>query len=193
MQQQFTLNTENFGFSYQKSEEKIIIGFFICRFSFKFKESCKADIVQNCPTEIRTKAEVVACLSEIARNDILTEKEPKTLSNNCRKQLQFQLLQKHSSINLNPKIFKNCKKAIQKNCKIGEGNVLECLKSLNHNMMSAKCRQAVFEEQQEEVLIDGVDHELLIGKNCFNFTEKKHYFHENTLLFFIRGNIDDGS
>ena len=114
----------------------------------------------------------MACLSEIARNDILTEKEPKTLSNNCRKQLQFQLLQKHSSINLNPKIFKNCKKAIQKNCKIGEGNVLECLKSLNHNMMSAKCRMAVFEEQQEEVLIDGVDHELLIGKN-FSISRKK--------------------
>ena len=136
------------------------------RFSFKFKDSCKADIVDNCPTEIRSKAEVVACLSEIARNDVLTEKEPRTLSNNCRKQLQFQLLQKHSSIKLNPKIFQNCKKAIQKNCKIGEGNVLECLKSLNHNMMSPKCRMAVFEEQQEEVLIDGVDHELLIGKNC---------------------------
>ena len=160
--------------------------YFIFRFSFKFKESCKADIVQNCPTEIRTKAEVVACLSEIARNDILTEKEPKTLSNNCRKQLQFQLLQKHSSINLNPKIFKNCKKAIQKNCKIGEGNVLECLKSLNHNMMSAKCRMAVFEEQQEEVLIDGVDHELLIGKKCFNFTKKTNEFEftKYSILFF---------
>ena len=168
--------------------------YFIFRFSFKFKESCKADIVQNCPTEIRTKAEVVACLSEIARNDILTEKEPKTLSNNCRKQLQFQLLQKHSSINLNPKIFKNCKKAIQKNCKIGEGNVLECLKSLNHNMMSAKCRQAVFEEQQEEVLIDGVDHELLIGKKCFNFTKKNpmnsnsrniHYYFFREIIFYL--------
>ena len=106
----------------------------------------------------------MACLSEIARNDVLTEKEPRTLSMKCRNQLQFQLLQKHSSIKLNPKIFQSCKKAIQKNCKIGEGNVLECLKSLNHNMMSPKCRMAVFEEQQEEVLIDGVDHELLIGK-----------------------------
>ena len=113
----------------------------------------------------------MACLSEIARNDVLTEKEPRTLSMKCRNQLQFQLLQKHSSIKLNPKIFQSCKKAIQKNCKIGEGNVLECLKSLNHNMMSPKCRMAVFEEQQEEVLIDGVDHELLIGKNCYNFTK----------------------
>ena len=51
-------------------------------------------------------------------------------------------------------------------------------------MMSAKCRMAVFEEQQEEVLIDGVDHELLIGKNCFNFTEKKTLLPRKYIIVF---------
>ena len=45
----------------------------------------------------------------------------------------------------------------------GQGNVLECLKSLAHNKMSANCRAVVFEEEQEEVLVMGVDHQLLMG------------------------------
>ena len=52
------------------------------------KKACKDDILQNCPKEIRTKVEIVAGLSEIARNDVLTEKEPRTLSMKCRNQLQ---------------------------------------------------------------------------------------------------------
>lgn len=134
------------------------------RFSYKFKEACKKDIQTNCVDNVpKTKADVIECLSEIARNDVLFDKPEKTLSPSCQAQLKFELLQKHSSIKLNPKILNKCKMAIQTNCPIGSGNVLECLKSLDHQKMSAKCRSAVFEEQQEEVLISGVDHELLIG------------------------------
>ena len=57
----------------------------------------------------------------------------------------------------------NCKKAIKLYCPNGKGNVLECLKSLDHRKMSSQCRAAVFEEEQEEVLLNGVDHQLLIG------------------------------
>lgn len=55
-----------------------------------------------------------------------------------------------------------CKKAIKNYCPIGHGNILECLKELDHNKMSTQCREAVFVEEHEEVLFD-VDHELIIG------------------------------
>ena len=50
----------------------------------------------------------------------------------------------------------SCRKAIKLYCPIGRGNVLECLKSLEHKKMSDHCRAAVFEEEQEEVLIQGI-------------------------------------
>ncbi len=134
------------------------------RFSYQFKEACKNDIKSHCaPRMPSSKADIIQCLSEIARNDVIQEKTPRTLAEACSSQLKFQLLQKHTSINLNPKVAANCKKAIKLNCPIGRGNVLECLKGLDLKKMSALCRQAVFQEEQEEVLIQGVDHQLLIG------------------------------
>ena len=59
----------------------------------------------------------------------------------------------------------SCRKAIKLYCPIGRGNVLECLKSLEHKKMSDHCRAAVFEEEQEEVLIQG---------NLFIFFLKKN-------------------
>ena len=119
------------------------------RFSFKFKEACRKDIASHCSTDpqtnevLRSKADIVGCLSEIARNDVLTEKDPKTLSVPCLNQLQFQLLQKHSSIKLNPKVARSCSRAIKLYCPVGKGNVLECLKSLDHTKMSSNCRMNV--------------------------------------------------
>ena len=135
------------------------------RFSYQFKESCKNDIRKHCLDRgaPQDKADIITCLSDIARNDVIMETQPRTLTLKCRAQLRFQLLQKHSSIQLNPKVAKNCKKAIKMNCPIGQGNVLECLKSLAHNKMSANCRAVVFEEELEEVLVMGVDHQLLMG------------------------------
>ena len=51
-----------------------------------------------------TKSDLIACLSEIARNDVINDKKPRTLSAPCRGQLKFQLLQKHTNINLNPRV-----------------------------------------------------------------------------------------
>ena len=51
-----------------------------------------------------TKSDLIACLSEIARNDVINDKKPRTLSAQCRGQLKFQLLQKHTNINLNPRV-----------------------------------------------------------------------------------------
>ena len=74
-------------------------------FSYQFKESCKEDIKDHCvQKQLKSKADIVSCLSEIARNDVLVEKEPRTLKAKCRAQLKFQLLQKHTNIKLNPKV-----------------------------------------------------------------------------------------
>jgi Golgi apparatus protein 1 len=75
------------------------------KFSFKFKDACKHDIRKECAKfEPKTKADVVGCLSTIARDDVIQDRNPKTLSKQCRVQLKFQLLQKHSNIKLNDKI-----------------------------------------------------------------------------------------
>ena len=75
------------------------------KFSFKFKNACKDDIKQLCQRP-KTKMEVISCLSKITRDDILTEKRPPRISKQCRAQLRFELLQKHSNIKLNPKLVK---------------------------------------------------------------------------------------
>ena len=96
------------------------------RFSYQFKESCKNDIRKNCLDRgaPETKADIITCLSDIARNDVIQDTQPRTLSLKCRAQLRFQLLQKHSSIQLNPKVAKNCKKAIKMNCPIGKITII---------------------------------------------------------------------
>ena len=76
------------------------------RFSYQFKESCKKDIKDNCYSigQSITKSDLIACLSEIARNDVINDKKPRTISAKCRSQLKFQLLQKHTNIKLNPRV-----------------------------------------------------------------------------------------
>lgn len=146
------------------------------KFSFKFKDACKSDIRKLC-LHPKSKADVVGCLSKIARDDILTDTRPKSISPPCRAQLRFQVLQKHSDIKLNIKVAKACTNAIQSDCPVGHGNVLECLKQLDHTKLNGECRAALFVEEQEEVVLSSVDHALMTGckheikQHCGNHDE----------------------
>jgi hypothetical protein len=55
----------------------------------------------------KTKVDVIGCLSKISRDDILTEKRPPRISKQCRAQLKFEMLQKHSNIKLNPLLVRS--------------------------------------------------------------------------------------
>ena len=79
-------------------------------FIFYFRE----DILAKCPAESKaSKLKVVACLSNIIVNDAISKAivsyqgadakvKSSTISPECQKEVKFQLLQKHSNINLNP-------------------------------------------------------------------------------------------
>lgn len=71
----------------------------------------REDILSNCSKD-RKKSKIVACLSEIivsdamnraaASDDVDTNSNPPAISIACQAEVKFQLLQKHSSLNLNP-------------------------------------------------------------------------------------------
>ena len=149
------------------------------RFSVKFWKTCKPEIKKFCGNfGTGSKWEMIDCLSEIVAQDVLDEKrtnnfESRKVSESCQNELKFQLLQKHSDVELNPKIQSSCEKEIQSFC-TGE-NVLECLKSQQHENLSLRCRSAVFSEEKEEAIFNKVDQHLMT--TCKK--EIKHFCRES--------------
>nr|SVE78852.1 EOG090X05VD [Daphnia lumholtzi] len=83
------------------------------RFSAHFKRACKLDISRLCPN-IKAKPQVVACLSEMVRNDSVAQSlgvrsgnhvgSQHRVSQPCRQQLRNQLLQQHEDVQFNPNV-----------------------------------------------------------------------------------------
>ena len=55
------------------------------------------------------------CLSQAIRDDVLTEHQHR-ISEDCRKQVNFELLAEFEHIKLNPELAKNCKEDIKNFC-----------------------------------------------------------------------------
>ena len=81
------------------------------------KSYFREDILSNCNKYRRkSKLKVVACLSEIIVRDAMNQaaasndidiKTSQSVSSACQAEVKFQLLQKHSSIELNPLVVSN--------------------------------------------------------------------------------------
>lgn len=123
------------------------------RFNAHFKKACKADINHLCPTNLKQKHKVVACLSEIVRDDSL-QSNTHRVSQPCRQQLRryrtlylniflssivinnrlpppSQLAHQHEDVRLNPVVNEPCKMDEEKFChdvKPGQGRVSHILR-----------------------------------------------------------------
>ena len=127
------------------------------RFSFSFKTACKNDIRDHCdhPTK---KQEVIVCLVEAVALDTV-EGEKHRISKDCRAELKFELLQKHSNIKLDPALEAACREDLNKFCQTdqGEDGGLECLKGQKHKDLTKTCRKQLFKEEKEEANMNEVD------------------------------------
>ncbi|XP_064639932.1 Golgi apparatus protein 1-like isoform X2 [Lineus longissimus] len=134
------------------------------RFSFKFKEACKKDVLKNCKG-IKKKADVISCLSENVRNDTLLEEEHR-IAKDCRRQLKFELLQRSESIDLDPKLKEACGGDVKLYCNNltpGQAQVIECLKS-HQNKLTKKCHKKLFKRERLEAEDSSIDFALI--SNC---------------------------
>ena len=148
-------------------------------FSPKFKKECHQDVLRFC-SRSKTKKEVVDCLSRRVRDDLLADDRPQ-VSRGCRVQLRNQLLQRHSSIRLDPELQKTCNQDTINFCSSEATSspdmVLECLRK-NHLQLSQPCHEVVFKRTQEEILDPGTDPLLLqvchqmIKLHCSNANNK---------------------
>lgn len=59
------------------------------------QSACKQDVINYCSGESDSKADMIRCLSQVIRNDVLKGKEP-SVSLQCRNQVSFELLQRVS-------------------------------------------------------------------------------------------------
>ncbi|GAB6030494.1 hypothetical protein CHUAL_007357 [Chamberlinius hualienensis] len=131
------------------------------RFTFKFKEACKKDVVQYCKT-VKTKPQVVMCLSEIVRNDSLQD-QPHRISRECRQQLRVELFQRNEDIRLDPNLEDSCRSDREKYCHdVAPGNaqVLECLKD-HQKVLTGPCYRLLFTRQIKDTYDNGVDYVLM--------------------------------
>uniref|UniRef100_T1J4W1 Golgi apparatus protein 1 n=1 Tax=Strigamia maritima TaxID=126957 RepID=T1J4W1_STRMM len=131
------------------------------RFSFKFKEACKQEVMTSCKA-VRTKAEVVQCLSTMVKNDTLLD-SPQRVGKECRHQLRVELLQRNEDFSLDPGLQEACQIERNKFCKNyapGNAMVLECLKN-HRRQLSAECFRKIFNREQEEMLDNSVDFALM--------------------------------
>uniref|UniRef100_A0A1B6KZZ0 Golgi apparatus protein 1 n=1 Tax=Graphocephala atropunctata TaxID=36148 RepID=A0A1B6KZZ0_9HEMI len=130
-------------------------------FTVKFKEACRIHVARYCPSA-RTKAKVVECLSEIVRNDTLSDSRHR-IPRDCRQQLKTQLLQQRENIDLDPELKKACGDDIARFCsnvKHENAQVLECLEEKKKNL-SATCHQKVFYIELQDLTDSSTDYTLL--------------------------------
>ena len=153
------------------------------RFSFKFKESCKADVLNYCRS-VRTKYDVVSCLSSIVFNDTLSNRHKPRVSADCQNQLRVELLERNENIRFDPNLDKACDSDRKKFCADvtpGESQILECLKT-NMPQLKKSCQRHLFQHQRIEMNDNSVDYSLMtncktaINKFCPNSDSKEVLF-----------------
>ncbi|XP_049951626.1 Golgi apparatus protein 1 [Schistocerca serialis cubense] len=130
-------------------------------FTYKFKEACRQSVIRYCPA-IKTKADVIRCLSEIVRNDTLRNVK-QNIPKDCRQQLRAQLFQQRENIDFDPRIKKNCYKDVQQFCKgipKGAAQTLECLQ-INKDKLSDGCHMVIFNVERQELQDSSVDYALI--------------------------------
>uniref|UniRef100_A0A1A9W503 Golgi apparatus protein 1 n=1 Tax=Glossina brevipalpis TaxID=37001 RepID=A0A1A9W503_9MUSC len=138
-------------------------------FTYKFKEACRPYVVRFCAAST-TKNEVVACLSEVMRNDTIRAQRH-SIPKECRQQVKAQLYQQRESLLLDPKLTNACKKEIEDLCtdKKGPGETLECL-ILNTPRLGNTCHHAIFLIKKSELGDSATDYTLV--NTCKEMTYK---------------------
>ncbi|GFR07100.1 golgi apparatus protein 1 [Trichonephila clavata] len=131
------------------------------KFSYKFKEACKKDVLHLCKN-VKTKPEVISCLSGIVTNDTVFEKTHR-VSRECRQQLKFELFERDENIKLDPVLNSACaddQKRFCSNVRQEEAQMLECLK--NHQKeLSSSCHKIIFNREKEEMIDNSIDYALI--------------------------------
>ncbi|GIY71110.1 golgi apparatus protein 1 [Caerostris extrusa] len=116
------------------------------KFSYKFKEACKKDVLHLCKI-VKTKPEVISCLSGIVTNDTVFEKPS----------------QGEENIKLDPLLNVACsddQKRYCSNVRHEEAQMLECLK--NHQKeLSSSCHKILFNREKEEMIDNSIDYALI--------------------------------
>ncbi|VVC42649.1 Hypothetical protein CINCED_3A011971 [Cinara cedri] len=131
------------------------------RFTLSFKEACRSTVMRYCPRS-RTKPEVVACLSEVVRNDTISDSKHK-VTKPCRQQLRAQLLQQREFLELDPVLKNACQGDISKHCsgmESGSAQVLVCLE-MNKSLLSDQCHRVIFLIQRQDLTDSSSDYVLL--------------------------------
>ncbi|XP_053402519.1 Golgi apparatus protein 1-like [Mercenaria mercenaria] len=133
------------------------------RFSHRFKEACKTDVMNYCK-EKRKKTEIVSCLSEIVRDNVLKE-EKQVISDNCRNQLRVEVLSRSETIDLDPELKQACSESIAEHCKgkhAGNSEVIECLKK-HARKLTPECHKKIFQREVDEA-VQGAD--FILFREC---------------------------
>lgn len=134
------------------------------KLGYLFYKTCKKDIGSFCGDAAKRQAknEIVQCLSEKVRNAILSE-SPQEISDPCRQQVNFELLNESENIKLKPELARNCAgdiKLLCANVRPGAGRLEECLKN-NKEKLSNKCGALLFEDLEIEAENPAVDYFLV--------------------------------
>ncbi|XP_052230402.1 Golgi apparatus protein 1-like [Dreissena polymorpha] len=158
-------------------------------FSHKFREACKKDVLEHC-RKSQTKADVVSCLSEIVRNNILLE-QSHNISQDCREVLKIDLLQMSENIDLDPALKQACGEDLKQFCKgkhNDDGQATECLRE-NKKSLSAECHKMVFKRQLDEVNLDA---DFSLFRTCKQMI-KKHCSHKDNqdMLSCLKQHLDE--
>ncbi|EDW18737.1 Golgi apparatus protein 1 isoform X2 [Drosophila mojavensis] len=129
-------------------------------FTTKFKEACRPHVLRFCGASA-TKNEVVACLSEVMRNDTIRAQRHQ-IPKECRQQVKSQLYQQRESISLDPKLANVCKNELKQFCsdQNGPGQALECLIQKTPRL-GKNCHHAIFMIKRSELGDSGTDYTLV--------------------------------
>ncbi|XP_055383667.1 Golgi apparatus protein 1 [Condylostylus longicornis] len=138
-------------------------------FTYKFKQACQPHVIRFCSSST-TKYEVVACLSEVMRNDTIRGQRH-IIPKECRQQVKAQLYQQRENLIFDPKLKSACRREILEYCldAQGPGQALECLQ-INTPHLGSSCRHTLFSIKKSELDDSSTDYVLV--NTCKEMTYK---------------------
>ncbi|PIK54665.1 putative Golgi apparatus protein 1 [Apostichopus japonicus] len=154
------------------------------------KKACKEDVQKLCSKKDTKKDTILTCLSKFIRTDTLLGYR-QNVSESCRAQVKFEMLQESESIKLDPVLGDYCKADLDKFCALrtkDDGASLECLRKYS-DQLSPKCYKALFNKTRE--LEDKPEWDYFLMKVCQSFIKTTCKSSPETLMDCLQNHVHD--
>ncbi|CAF0964461.1 unnamed protein product [Didymodactylos carnosus] len=140
--------------------------------SQQFRTNCYSEITEHCAKR-HTKPKIIQCLADLMLKDALQLKGEQQITEGCRDELKFELLQRNENIYLDPSLQNACQYDIARLCsdiKAGNAQIIDCLKENRDKIQAKACYVKLNKREKLDIIVPENDYSLM--DKCSGFISK---------------------